>query len=48
MGCVRCMCVCSMKVKKNLQETQSKVEDSKAEIIRINNELTPMEVGVWW
>lgn len=33
-----------LKVKKNLQETQSKVENSKSEITRISNELTPMEV----
>lgn len=35
---------CVLKVKKNLQDTQSKVENSKAEITRINSELTPMEV----
>ena len=35
-----------LKVKNNLQETQSKVENSKAEITRIHNELTPMEVRV--
>ena len=33
-------------VKGNLQDAQKKVDNSKAEITRIKNELMPLEVGV--
>ena len=33
-------------MKGNLQDAQKKVDNSKAEITRIKNELMPLEVGV--